>query len=78
MVKCLHYQVNASWGWASNYEKDTEKFVYDDIYTHSISSSNNPLKACSSMQVIWLLSSCRLRNDCAPLKTLRPTVVMTL
>lgn len=74
MFKCLHYQVNASWGWASQLWK---KVLYVR-YTHSISSSNNPLKACSSMQVIWLLSSCRLRNDCAPLKTRRPTVVMTL
>lgn len=35
--------------------------------TYSISSSANPLIACSSRQVIWLLSSWRLRSEVAPL-----------
>lgn len=46
--------------------------------TYNISSSANPLKACSSRHVISLLSICRLRNDVAPLKIFRPIVVSKL
>lgn len=48
------------------------------VYTYRISSSANPLKACSSKHVISLLSICRLRSDVAPLKIFRPIVVSKL
>lgn len=46
--------------------------------TYSISSSANPLKACSSKHVISLLSICKLRNDVASLKIFRPIVASEL
>ena len=46
--------------------------------TYSISKSARPLNACSSKHIIWLLSSCKLRRDCAPLKTLRGIAEISL
>lgn len=42
--------------------------------TYRISSSANPRNACSSKHVISLLSTCRLRNDVAPLNVFRPMI----
>lgn len=47
-------------------------------YTYKISNWPSPLSACSSKHVIWLWSSCILFRDGAPLRTLRPIVVIKL
>lgn len=46
--------------------------------TYKISNSANPLKACSSMHIISLLSNCKLLSDGAPLNIFRPIVVSEL
>lgn len=46
----------------------------EDVYTYRISSSASPRNACSSKHVISLLSTCKLRNDVAPLNVFRPII----
>lgn len=74
VVMMLNYCCLMSW--KKNYYCIMRIKIKENSY--KISKWAKPLSDCSSKHVIWLLSSCRLLNEGAPLNNRRPIAVRSL